>query len=94
MLLREKNKVTAGILMLTAALIFMAVYYFAPREVLGEFSNDIEQCNFIEKQLRFSCYRSVIEKYNEGDLDKFLEKIENNLINGKRILLNSLSLVN
>jgi len=64
--------------MLTAALIFMAVYYFAPREVLGEFSNDIEQCNFIEKQLRFSCYRSVIEKYNEGDLDKFLEKIENN----------------
>jgi hypothetical protein len=78
MLLREKNKVTAGILMLTAALIFMAVYYFAPREVLGEFSNDIEQCNFIEKQLRFSCYRSVIEKYNEGDLDKFLEKIENN----------------
>ena len=79
MLLKGKNKLTAVFLTFTgAALVFVAVYYFAPREVRGEFSKGIEQCNFIEKQLRFSCYRSVIEKYYKGDLEKFLGKIENN----------------
>ena len=78
MLFQGKNKLTAVFLALIgAALVFIAVYYFAPREVLGEFSKDIEQCNFIEKQLRFSCYRSTVEKYYEGDLEKFLGKMEN-----------------
>jgi len=63
---------------MVAAFVFAAVYYIASREVQGQFSKDVEQCNFVERQLRFSCYRSVIEKYYEGDLKEFMEKTENN----------------
>lgn len=78
MLFPGKNKLTAVFLtFIGAALVFASVYYFVPREVLGGFSRDIEQCNFIEKQLRFSCYRSVVEKYYKGDLEKFLSKVKN-----------------
>jgi len=80
MLLHGKSKFTIGLLAFTGvAFVFVATYFLTPHGARGEFSKDIEQCNFIEKELRFSCYRSVIEKYKEDDLEKFLGKIENDV---------------
>jgi hypothetical protein len=60
--------------------VFVVFFYFASPEARGSFSQDIEQCNFSEKQVRFSCYRSVIEDYYKGgDIESFLNKIENDI---------------
>ena len=56
---------------------FFLIYSFVLFETKAVFSEDIRQCNFIEKELRFSCYRSIIEKHYKGNLEKFLGKIEN-----------------
>lgn len=42
------------------------------------FSKDISKCNIVTTQLRFSCYRSVIETYYKEDLQGFLKKLKNN----------------
>jgi len=79
MLLKGKNKLAVwALLFLGTALAFATVYYFVSREAREEFSRDIENCNLVEKELRFSCYRTVIGKYYKGNFEKFLGNIESN----------------
>jgi len=80
MLLREKSKLVALLLTLGGVVAVFGVFSnFVPVGVEGKFSKEIEQCNFLEKQLRFSCYRSAIEHYYKGgDIKGFLDKVENN----------------
>ena len=41
--------------------------------IAGKFNEEIEQCNNVEKQLRFSCYRNVVENhYKGGNIKSFL----------------------
>lgn len=73
---RLKKYGIGGAVLLTVGFVII-VYNLAPASVEERFSEDIEKCNFIGKELRFSCYRSTIEKYYKGDSEKFLESVEN-----------------
>jgi len=75
----ENRLITSILVLLGIAAVFVAIDYFASLEVREDFSKEIEQCNFVEKQLRFSCYRNALESYyTGGDVKSFLDKIENN----------------
>ena len=63
---------------LLVSLVLFAIYYGIFADAERKFVREIEGCNLIEKELRFSCYRKVLEKYYEGEFENFLEDIKNN----------------
>ncbi|MEX2028514.1 MAG: hypothetical protein WD988_03410 [Candidatus Curtissbacteria bacterium] len=67
--------------LIAAAVIIVAMAAFlAPQLVKTpdqKLSKGISGCNTVETNLRFSCYRSVIEKSYKGDLEGFSKKIQN-----------------
>jgi len=78
--LGKRKKYVIGSAIIPAAFLVAFLGYslfFSEAKVV--FSKEIESCNFIEKELRFSCYRSVMEKYYEGNLEKFLGKVKNDV---------------
>lgn len=75
-----KRYIIISALPLLVAFILLVTYYFVSDGMQGKFAQEIASCSLIEKQLRFSCYRNIIEEYYQGDLEKFLENIENDAV--------------
>ena len=75
----KKYAIGAAVLLSLVGFVLFVAPYLIPVEVQGKFVQEIANCNFVEKQLRFSCYRNVLENYYKGgDIKSFLDKVENN----------------
>lgn len=77
-LLLRKVKIKAFIVIVAAALfIISAVYFYSNFDSKGKaLESEIEDCNIIATELRFSCYRSVLEKHSsKTDLENFISSI-------------------
>lgn len=80
-LLLRKVKIKAFIIIVAAALfIISAAYFYSDSGNKGKtLESDIADCNIIAKELRFSCYRSVLEKHSsKTNLENFISSISNN----------------
>lgn len=49
-----------------------------PKTSKGDLPQDIHKCNAEPKEMRFSCYRSALDRHFTGDLEGFLKEVENN----------------
>ena len=73
-----KKYVIGGAMLLITGFVFIIAYNFEPAGMGGKFNEEIGQCNNVEKQLRFSCYRNVVENhYKGGSIKSFLDRVEN-----------------
>lgn len=43
----------------------------------NDFSSQIRQCNAVETNFRFSCYRAVIDNFYKGDMKGFAKELKN-----------------
>lgn len=57
------------------------LYFLKDRE--EDLYDRVYQCNSVAPELRFSCYRSEIEKYYKGSIKNFINNTENNPLSFK-----------
>lgn len=67
--------------LLLVSAIFLSMFFLfdnqKPKTKNLSFSKALAGCNFTATELRFSCYRSIIEKYYKGNINGFSQKIKN-----------------
>lgn len=64
------------IIALVAIFVFL-IFFFFGRNGSNRFSREASSCNSIATEFRFSCYRAILEKHYSGNLEGYLQKIEN-----------------
>ena len=69
---RVKVIIILSILVLLSSLLFLKIYK------RPTFPAAVTVCNGAETNLRFSCYRAVIEKYYKGDVKAFAKELKDN----------------
>ncbi len=68
-----------GIVLLITIAVFSIISFNKSKSLkvpIATFSSDIQKCNSVETNLRFSCYRATIEKYFIGNVPGFLDELK------------------
>ena len=65
------------ILTVSVTTVVLSAVFLARKEAVEVFPEAISRCNEEDRKIRFSCYRSVIEKNFKGDVYSYLEEIKN-----------------
>ena len=65
------------VILILVILIFLSTLVLIRVNKNPAFSDSVTACNGAQTNLRFSCYRAVIEKYYKGDIPSFVSELKN-----------------
>jgi hypothetical protein len=64
------------VICLVAVAVIAAVFLLNQPQASAEFAEDVDVCNKVDSNLRFSCYSASIQKHYDKDVDKLLADIK------------------